>query len=157
MRDALFTDQVLARNGITPFSAGVDEARRTVRVEVAAADSQRARAQIRRRYGDRVDVDVVAASAFVVDDVPWESWTDEGGTRLSVWLVDHTDGAELSASCDEADDAVVVTVGGPRWQGPHHDIRRLVRKGVELERPLGRRRVIDGATGQTRPSGAPRP
>jgi hypothetical protein len=151
LRDALFMDDDLKREGITLFGAGVDRERETIRVQVAAADSERAREEVRRRYGDRVDIQVVAASAYVVKDVPWECWTDDSGTRVTIWALDYTDGAELRASHQESDDDVVVTISGPRWQGAHTCIGFTVRKDVQLSQPVGRRRVIDGATGAERP------
>jgi hypothetical protein len=129
----------------------VDRERETIRVQVAAADTEQAREEIRRRYGDRVDVEVVAASAYVVKDVPWECWTDDSDRRVTIWLRDYTDGSELRASHQESHDEVVVTLSGPRWQGAHRGIGLGVRKDVQLGQPLGGRRVIDGATGAERP------
>jgi hypothetical protein len=151
LREALFADDDLRREGITLFGAGVDREREVVRLRVAAEDPERARAVIRRRYGDRVDVEVVAASAYLVEDVPWECWMDDAGKRVIVWLLDYTDGSKLRAFHQESDDEVVITLRGPRWQGAHHDIGIVVRKDVQLSRPLGRRRVVDGATGVARP------
>jgi hypothetical protein len=151
LRDALYLDDELKRKGITLFGAGVDGEREAIRVQVAAADAERAREVIRRRHGDRVDVEVVAASAYVVKDVPWECWTDDSGTRVTVWARDYTDGSELRASHQESRDDVVVTLSGPRWQGAHTCIGFTVRKDVQLSQPLGRRRVIDGAIGAERP------
>jgi hypothetical protein len=151
LRDALFMDDDLKQEGITLFGAGVDHERETIRVQVAAADSERAREEIRRRYGDRVDVEVVAASAYVVKDLPWECWTDDSDKRVTIWLVDYTEGAELRASHRESHDEVVVTLSGRRWQGAHTCMGFVVRKDVLLSQPVGRRRVIDGATGAERP------
>jgi hypothetical protein len=154
LRDALFTDDDLARHGITLFGAGLDRARGGIRVRVAAEDAERACAEIRRRYGDRVDVEVVAARPYVVEDVPWECWTADAGDRVTVWLMDYTDGSKLRASHRESDEAVVITVGGPRWQGAHHDMGHIVRRDITLNRPLAGRRVVDGATGDVRPNRA---
>ena len=154
LRDALVADDDLAREGITLFGAGLDPARAAVRVQVAAQDAERARSVIRRRHGDRVDVEVVASRAYVVEDVPWECWTGDAGQRVTVWLTDCTDGSRLRASYQESDDEVVITVSGPRWQGAYHDIGYVVRKNVELSRPLAGRRVVDGATGAVRPNRA---
>ena len=154
LRDALVADDDLAREGITLFSAGLNRARGAVRVRVAAQDAERARAAIRRRHGDRVDVDVVAAHAYVVEDVPWECWTDDAGGRVTVWLMDYTDGSKLRASHQESDEEVVITVSGPRWQGAHHDVGRVVQKDIELSQRLAGRRVVDGATGDARPNRA---
>ena len=151
LRDALIMDDDLTREGITVFGASVDRERQIIKVQVAAPEAERARAEIRRRYGDQVDVEVVAASAYVVEDVRWECWTDDAGTRVTVWLLDYTDGSALSASHEESDDQVVITLSGSRWQGAHHDIGIVVRKHVELSHPVGRRRVVDGATGAMRP------
>jgi hypothetical protein len=151
LRDALYADDDLKREGITLFGAGVDPERETIRLQVAAADSERAREEVRRRYGDRIDVEVVAASAYVVKDVPWEGWTDDSDTRVTIWLLDHTDGAELHASHQESPDEVVITLSGPRWQGAHLGIGIPVRKDVQLSQPVGVRRVIDGATGAEHP------
>jgi hypothetical protein len=154
LRDALFADDDLARQGITLFGAGLDRPRGAVHVRVAAEDAERARAEIRRRHGDRVDVEVVAARAYVVEDVPWECWTDNAGERVTVWLMDYTDGSKLRASHRESDEEVVITVSGPRWQGAHYDNGRVVRKDIKLDRPLAGRRVVDGATGDVRPNRA---
>jgi hypothetical protein len=151
LRDALFLDDDLKREGITLFGAGVDRERETIRVQVAAADGERAREEVRRRYGDRIDVEVVAASAYLVKALPWECWTEDSDTRVTIWLVDYTDGAELGASHQESHDEVVVTLSGPRWQGAHTCMGFVVRKEVQLSQPVGRRRVIDGATGAERP------
>ena len=125
-----------------------------IRVQIAAEDPERARAEIRRRYGDGVDVEVVAANAYLVEDVPWKCWTDDGGKRVTIWLLDWTDGSELSPSHRESDEEVVITLSGRRWQGAHHDIGFVVRKDVELSRPLAGRRILDGATGHARPNRA---
>jgi hypothetical protein len=151
LRDALFVDDDLKREGITLFGAGVDRERETIRVQVAAADGERAREEVRRRYGDRIDVEVVAASAYLVKDLPWECWTEDSDTRVTIWLVDYTDGAELRASHQESHHEVVVTLSGPRWQAAHTCMGFVVRKEVQLSQPVGRRRVIDGATGAERP------
>jgi hypothetical protein len=151
LRDGLYMDDDLKREGITLFGAGVDPERETIRLQVAAADPERAREEIRRRYGDQVEVEVVAASAYVVEDVPWECWTDDSGTRVTIWALDHTEGAELRASHQESHDEVVITLSGPRWQGAHTCIGFTVRKDVQLSQPVGRRRIIDGATGSQRP------
>jgi hypothetical protein len=151
LRHALYADDDLKREGITLFGAGVDPERETIRLQVAAADSERAREEIRRRYGDRIDVEVVAASAYVVKDLPWECWIDGPGTRVTIWARDYTEGAELRASHQESHDEVVITLSGPRWQGAHEDVGYVVRKEVQLSQPVGRRHVIDGATGAERP------
>jgi hypothetical protein len=68
--------------------------------------------------------------------------------------MDYIDGSKLRASDRESDEEVVITVSGPRWQGAHHDIGRVVRKDIELTRPFAGRRVVDGATDDARPSRA---
>jgi hypothetical protein len=78
-----------------------------------------------------------------VADVPWECWTDDGGKRVTIWLLDWTDGSELSPSHGESDEEVVITLRGPRWQGAHHDIGFVVRKDVELS---GRSQVAESST-----------
>jgi hypothetical protein len=148
---ALFADDVLRHEGITLFTGHVDRSRRCVEIEVAAADAERASGVIRQRHGDRIDVRVVASSPYVHKDLPWDDWAQEGERHLSVWLIDYTDGARLRASCEETDEEAVVTVGEPRWVGPHHEPALLVRKDVRLGRPLAGRRVVDGVSGETRP------
>ena len=154
LRDALFADDDLRRHGVTLFGASLNPTHGGIRVQIAAEDAARARAVFRRRYGDFVDGVVVAASAYLVEHVPWECWTDDGGKRVTIWLLDWTDGSELSPSHRESDEEVVITLSGPRWQGTHHDIGFVVRKDVELGRPLAGRRVLDGATGHARPNRA---
>lgn len=117
LRDALFADDDLERHGITLFGASLNRTRGGIRVQIAAQDAECARAEIRRRYGNRVDVEVVATSAYLVEDVPWECWTDDGGKRVTIWLLDWTDGSDLSPSHRESDEEVVITPlagGAPR-------------------------------------------
>jgi hypothetical protein len=83
--------------------------------------------------------------------LPWECWTDDSDTRVTIWLLDYTDGSELRASDQESDHDVVITLSGPRWQGAHEDVGYVVRKDVQLSQPVGARRVIDGATGAEHP------
>ena len=59
-------DAYLEAHGITIFSTGVDFDREILTVGVAAADEEEASALVRERYGDRVEVEVVAPSAFNV-------------------------------------------------------------------------------------------
>jgi hypothetical protein len=121
-------------------------------VEVAAADEDKASAVVRERYGDRVEIEVVAPAAWVVEDVAWECWTPgPAADRLSIWLLDHTDGCDLRALLSEPEHAVVVTLRGPRWQGASVAIGIPVEKRIQLAAPLGARHVIDGATGYRRP------
>jgi hypothetical protein len=68
----------LEAQGVTIFSTGVDFEREILTVEVAAADEDKASALVRERYGDRVEVEVVAPAAWVVEDVAWECWTPVG-------------------------------------------------------------------------------
>jgi hypothetical protein len=68
-------DPYLEAHGITVFSTGVDFDREMLTVEVAAADEDKASAVVHARYGDRVEIEVVAPSAFIVEDVAWECWT----------------------------------------------------------------------------------
>jgi hypothetical protein len=56
-------DAYLEAHGITIFSTGVDFDREILTVEVAAADEEEASALVRERYGDRVEVEVVAPPA----------------------------------------------------------------------------------------------
>ena len=145
-------DQYLEAHGITIFSTGVDFDREILTVEVAAADEDTASALVRERYGERVDIDVVASSAFIVEDVAWECWTPgPGADELSVWLLDSTDGSDLLPLVSETEHQVVVTLRGPRWQGASLAMANKVEKRIQLAAPLGARHVVDGATGMRRP------
>lgn len=118
---------------------------------VAAAHAPTAEQVIHARYGADILVDVVAASAYLEQSVPWLSWRADG-RALTVLVDDITDDSGLSAVIDETDDEVVVTVSGPRWQGLEEGPARSFERTVNLSRPVSRRRVIDGATGLARPS-----
>jgi hypothetical protein len=147
-------DPDLEACGITVFSSTVDFDREIVEAEVAAPNAAEAQDIVRERYGGEVEIDVVAPSAFVVEDVSWESWTrGTGEGELSVWLLDYTDGSELRCDVSETEREVVIGLRGPRWQGARSAIGIKVEKPVQLNAPLAGRSVIDGSTGQRRPEG----
>jgi hypothetical protein len=148
----MIRDPYLEEQGITIFSTSVDFDREILTVEVAAADEDKASALVRERYGDQVELEVVAPAAFIVEDVAWECWTlGPGADQLSVWLLDSTDGSDLRALVSESEYEVVVTLRGPRWQGAWLAMALKVDKPIQLAAPLGARHVIDGATGLRRP------
>ena len=150
--EKMIGDPYLEAGGVTIFSTGVDFDREILTVEVAAADENKASALIRERYGGRVEVEVVAPAAWVLEDVAWECWTPgPGADRLSIWLVDSTDDPDLRPLVSETEHDVVVTLRGPRWQGPCATMALEVEKRIRLAAPLGARHVVDGATGVTRP------
>jgi hypothetical protein len=145
-------DRYLEAHGITIFSTGVDFDREILTVELAAADEDKASALVRERYGDRVHIEVVAPSAFIVEDVAWECWTPGADAdQVSIWLLDMTDGSDLHTTVSESEHEVVVTLRGPRWQGASVAIGITVEKRIQLAAPLGGRDVVDGATGDRRP------
>jgi hypothetical protein len=152
LSERMICDPHLKAHGITIFSTGVDFDREILTVEVAAADEDAASAVVRERYGDRVEIEVVAPSAFVVEDVAWECWTPgPAPDQLSIWLLDSTDGSDLRPLVSETEHAVVVTLRGPRWQGASATMALKVEKRIQLAAPLGARYVVDGATGVRRP------
>ena len=61
--EKMIRDPCLKAHGVTIFSTGVDFAREILTVEVAAADEDEASALVRERYGDRVEIEVVAPAA----------------------------------------------------------------------------------------------
>jgi hypothetical protein len=148
----MIREPYLAAQGVTIFSTGVDFEREILTVEVAAADEGKASALVRERYGDRVEVEVVAPAAWVVEDVAWECWTPgPGADQLSIWLLDSTDDSDLRPLVSESEHEVVVTLRGPRWQGASVAMALKVEKRIQLAAPLGARHVVDGATGVRRP------
>ena len=154
--ERIIHDPYLEAPGITVFSTGVDFDREILTVEVAARDEDKASALVRERYGDRVEIEVVATSAFIVEDVAWECWTPgPAADQLSIWLLDSTDGSDLRTTVSETETEteheVVVTLRGPRWQGASVAIGITVEKRIQLAAPLGARHVVDGATGVRRP------
>jgi hypothetical protein len=150
--ERMLRDPYLEAHGVTVFSTGVDFDREILTIEVAAADEDKASALVRQRYGDRVEIEVVAPSAFIVEDVAWECWTPgPGADQLSVWLLDSTDGSDLRPLVSETEHEVVVTLRGPRWQGASLAMALKVEKRIQLAAPLGARTVVDGASGQRRP------
>lgn len=152
LADRLAQDSELKACGITVFSTGVDFDREIVEAEVAAPNAAEARDIVRERYGRRVEIDVVAPSAIIVEAVSWSSWTrGPGEQELSVWLLDYTDGSELRCDVSETEREVVITLRGPRWQGVHSTIGIKVEKPVRLVAPLAGRSVIDGNTSERRP------
>lgn len=150
--ERMVCDPYLEAQGIAVFSTGVDFDREILTVEVAAADEDTASALVRERYGDRVEVEVVARAAWVVEDVAWECWIPgPGADQLSIWLLDSTDDADLRPSVSVTEHEVVVTLRGPRWQGARSAMALKVEKRIQLAAPLGGRHVVDGATGHRRP------
>ena len=130
----------------------MDFAREILTVEVAAEDEDEASALVRERYGDRVEIEVVAPAAWVVEDVAWECWTPgPGADQLSIWLLDSTDDSDLRPLVAETEHEVVVTLRGPLWQGARSAMALKIEKRIQLAAPLGTRRVVDGATGHQRP------
>jgi hypothetical protein len=103
--EKMIREPYLEAQGVTIFSTGVDFEREILTVEVAAADEEKASALVRERYGDRVEVEVVAPAAWVVEDVAWECWTPgPAADQLSIWLLDSTDGTDLRPLVSETED-----------------------------------------------------
>jgi hypothetical protein len=148
----MIRDAYLEAHGVTIFSTVLDSEREMLIVEVAAADEEEASAVIRKLYGDRVEIEIVAPAAWVVEDVAWECWTPgPAPDQLSIWLLDSTDDSDLRPLVSETEHAVVVTLRGPRWQGASATMALKVEKRIQLAAPLGARHVVDGATGVRRP------
>jgi hypothetical protein len=152
LSERMIRDASLEAHGITIFSTGVDFDREILTVEVAAADEDKASAVVRELYGDRVEIEVVAPSAFIVEDVAWECWTPgPAADQLSIWLLDSTDGSDLRTTVAETEHEVVITLRGPRWQGACLAMANKVEKRIQLAAALGARHVVDGAAGARRP------
>jgi hypothetical protein len=111
----------------------VDFDREILTVEVAAADEDEACALVHERYGDRIEVEVVAPAAWVVEDVAWQCWTPgPGADQLSIWLLDSTDDFDLRPLVSETEPEFVVTLRGPRWQGASLAMALKVEKRIQL-------------------------
>ena len=135
--ERMIGEPYLEAQGVTIFSTGVDFEREILTVEVAAADGDKACALVHERCGDRIEVEVVAPAAWVVEDVAWECWTPgPGADQLSIWLLDSTDGTDLRPLVSETEDEVVVTLRGPRWQGASVAMALEVEKAISWPRRL---------------------
>jgi hypothetical protein len=135
--ESMVCDPYLEAHGITVFSTGVDFDREMLTVEVAAADEDKACAVVRERYGDRVEIEVVAPSASIVEDVAWECWTPgPGADQLSIWLLDSTDGSDLRPLVSETEHEVVVTCADRDGRAPAWRWRSRLRSGSSWLRRL---------------------
>jgi hypothetical protein len=134
--------------GIRWRSLGIDHRRAVVSVEVVADDAGAARAVLRERYGDRVDMTWLGRHASLVEEVSWGSWwLDADGRRIVVRYTSGPSREPLGATCDETDDAVRVTVRERVPVGGSEKMSQVTRYAeVELAEPLGDRRVFAGTT-----------
>lgn len=150
----MFEDPVLREEGIAVLGTGVDLERELLVVQAATADAGRARALLRERYGERVELCVVAEAEYVVEAFPWASWAE--GARpdeLQIWLDRPGDGTGIDVRVEETDDEVVITLREPCYQGAVAPVGGDASTTVRLARFLAGRRVVDGSRGCARPEG----
>jgi hypothetical protein len=136
--------------GVKWMGSGVDVEANCVEVEVVASDEESARGILEDRYGAAVTVEWLGTEDWVREMVPWQLWTiDESGRSLTVHYATFRAYQLERAECQEDEHEVAVKVF---VRAPHSvkTIGATFEATVELERPLGDRRVIDGATGRLR-------
>jgi hypothetical protein len=153
--DRLMDDRALVDADVTIFEGSIDMERERLQVEIATSDPARARRVLRDACRWPIEIVVVAPAPYVENDVPWTSW--EPGLRdreLFVWA-ENLESLEPHIILVEDDQSVTIRLRQPRWQGSSPAVYSLTRVSVTLSRPLGGRRVIDGATGRPRTQGPP--
>lgn len=136
--------------GVKWLGSGVDVETNRVEVEVVASDEESARGILEHRYGPAVTVEWLGTEDRVLEKVPWQLWTiDEPGRLLTAHYSTFRAYELERAECQEDEHEVAVTVF---VRAPHSvkTIGATFEATVELERALGDRRVIDGATGRMR-------
>jgi hypothetical protein len=156
LADRITEDDGLADEGLKRWGVGTDVEANRVAVEVAGRDAATAEAILTRRYGLAVSCEWLGPENATTEAVAWLLWTlDESGRQLTVhyetWRAAEFVRTEHSE--DEREVRVTVYVAVP------HAVKAIGRSftaTVELEAPLGDRRVVDGVTGRARERRVPR-
>jgi hypothetical protein len=156
LAERIADDEGLAAEGLTWVGIETDLDANRITVEIAGRDAATAQAIITSRYGPAVTCEWVGPEDTVSEEVAWLLWTvDESDRRLTVhystWRAAEFDRAEHSE--DEREVTVTVFVRVP------HVVKTIGRSftaTVELDAPLGHRRVVDGVTGRARDRRIPR-
>ena len=141
----------LAALGVQWMASGVGAEANRVEVEVVAADAESARRILEGRYGPVIAVEWLGTEAWGLEKVPWQLWAvDRTGRNLTVHYSTLRAYEFERADLTEDEHEVIVDVFERAFQGGHRLIGATREATVELERPLGDRRVIDGTTGRVR-------
>jgi hypothetical protein len=156
--DRLMQDSEELENlGIHVFVAGVDPKRNLAAIELVAPDGDVATATLRERYGEPLVVEYMGSELTVVEPVAWDSFSiDAGGCILIVHYLTHPSYDVDRVEHSEDDQTIRVTVFERMSVGPVSAVAVTRTTSVHLQRPVGARRVIDGATGEERGQGDPR-
>jgi hypothetical protein len=143
--------EALEALGVTWMGGGTDVTTNRLEVEVLASDAETARRIIEDRYGPAVAVEWLGSDEWMVVPVPWQLWSlDSSALKLTVHYLTGGGRRFHRGEATESDTDVTVELFETAFAGAH-TANAVVREAtVELERPLGARRVIDGATGRTR-------
>jgi hypothetical protein len=150
--DRMFDDlDHLANAGIELLEGGVSEEHNQIQVVFAGADRERGLQLLRTRYGPAVAPEWIGPDTTVVGPVDWQLFTRDDETTLTLhYLSGGFDRPFERTEVSEGDDAVRATVLERFPLGAN--LAPLTQRSatVTLARPLGRRRVIDGASDRVR-------
>ncbi|HEX2085619.1 MAG TPA: hypothetical protein VHF89_08050 [Solirubrobacteraceae bacterium] len=126
-----------------------DDDAAVLRIDVVAPDAGAVRALVRERYGDAVVVDRVVPAPTEAFAESWQAY-EADGARVTVHYVANATYSFERVEAEEGDDEVRITVfeRRPVFLSRLPATRRSAT--AVLERPLGGRRVVDGATGRAR-------
>lgn len=142
----------LAGLGVHVF-IGTDEIldRRTVTVEVYAESRARAETLLRARYGPSIVVSYLGKPT-PTDDIEWQDYEEllPGLVVLRYHTIDPN--SVVRTSVAERDEEVVIAVSEARREFLLRPARCRRSTSVQLSAPVGRRRLVDGVTGETRES-----
>lgn len=135
--------------GVYLNSWGVDGKGNVVRVEARAPDEQAARALLAERYGDAVAFTWNGAEESRIEPHPWGAWAvDASGREIIVHYAANSVGRPLAPIVEETPDEVRITARDLMPNGPVTLVGAVHEATATLAAPLGKRRVVDGATGR---------
>jgi hypothetical protein len=143
----------LAAEGIkvVQLDGGGHDSEWKVRAGVVAANSGTALSVMRERYGDAVEVEYLGTEPTRLAPSEWQRYeVDDDGRTLTLHYHANPFVPFERADTIENDDQVTVRIFDREPLGPVKMPATIRPVTVQLERPLGSRRVIDGTTGRLR-------
>jgi hypothetical protein len=142
-------EELLRSHGIVIGAMWHDPDDGMVEVEVVAPDEAGAERVFKDRYGAAVRVDYCGTEETDVAPVGWERFELAAPDRLTIWFrLGSIHRSFEGVTVTEFEDEVNVTVFEryPVMGGEKMPMTPLLQADVSLDRPLGSRRVVDGAS-----------
>jgi hypothetical protein len=141
----------LAARGIKWMSVGPDDEANRVEVDVVGPDAQAGQAVLRELYGPSVVCSWLGADDTELIEVAWLRWTiDLSGRALTVHYQTMAAYEFAGVTLEEEEQEVRVTVLERAPVGAITALGATREATVQLEKPLGGRRLVDAATGRVR-------